>query len=51
MKLRVVTDQPWDVPADVLVIPVAAEPAFEAPSPSSTGAPAASWPRSPPSAS
>ena len=29
MKLRVVTDQPWDVPADVLVIPVAAPPAFE----------------------
>ena len=29
MKLRVVTDQPWDVPADVLVIPVAAPPEFE----------------------
>ena len=25
MQLRVVTDQPWDVPADVLVIPVAAK--------------------------
>jgi len=29
VQLRVVTDQPWDVPADVLVVPVAAEPAFE----------------------
>jgi leucyl aminopeptidase len=29
VKLRVVTDQPWDVPADVLVIPVAAPPVFE----------------------
>ena len=29
MQLRVVTDQPWDVPADVLVVPVAAKPAFE----------------------
>ena len=29
MQLRVVTDQPWDVPADVLVVPVAATPAFE----------------------
>jgi len=27
--LRVVTDQPWDVPADVLVVPVAAKPVFE----------------------
>ncbi|MEO8571202.1 MAG: leucyl aminopeptidase [Chloroflexota bacterium] len=29
MQLRVVTDQPWDVPADVLVVPVNAEPAFD----------------------
>lgn len=29
MQLRVVTDQPWDVPADVLVAPIAAKPAFE----------------------
>ena len=31
MQLRVATDQPWDVKADVLVIPVAADPAFEGP--------------------
>ena len=31
MQLRVVTDQPWDVKTDVLVIPVAAAPAFEGP--------------------
>ena len=31
MQLRVVTDQPWDVKADVLVIPVAAEPVFDGP--------------------
>ena len=31
MQLRVVTDQPWDVKADVLVIPVAAGLAFEGP--------------------
>ncbi|MBA2700412.1 MAG: leucyl aminopeptidase, partial [Chloroflexi bacterium] len=31
MQLRVLTDQPWDVRADVLVIPVNAEPAFEGP--------------------
>ncbi len=31
MELRVVTDQPWDVPADVLVIPAAAPPAFDGP--------------------
>jgi Leucyl aminopeptidase len=29
MQLRVVTDQPWDVPADVLVVPIAAKPTFE----------------------
>ncbi len=29
MKLTVVTDQPWDVAADVLVVPIAADPAFE----------------------
>ena len=31
MQLRVATDQPWDVPADVLVIPVSADPAFDGP--------------------
>ena len=31
MQLRVVTDQPWDVPADVLVVPMAAEPVFDGP--------------------
>ena len=31
MQLRVVTDQPWDVAADVLVIPFVGEPAFEGP--------------------
>ena len=31
MQLRVVTDQPWDVPADVLVVPVVADPAFDGP--------------------
>ena len=31
MQLRVVTDQPWDVPADVLVIPIVGEPAFDGP--------------------
>ena len=31
MQLRVVTDQPWDVPADLLVVPVAPEPAFAGP--------------------
>jgi leucyl aminopeptidase len=31
VQLRVVTDQPWDVPADVLVVPVASEPAFDGP--------------------
>ena len=29
MQLRVVTDQPWDVPADVLVIPIVGEPTFD----------------------
>ena len=29
MDLRVVTDQPWDVVADVLVVPVLGEPAFD----------------------
>jgi len=29
VQLRVVIDQPWDVPADVLVAPIAAKPAFE----------------------
>ena len=31
MQLRVVTDQPWDVRADVLAIPVLDEPVFEGP--------------------
>ena len=31
MQIRVVTDQPWDVPADVLVVPIAAKPAFDGP--------------------
>ena len=31
MQLRVVTDQPWDVTADVLVIPIVGEPAFDGP--------------------
>ena len=31
MQLRVVTDQPWDVKADVLVIPYVGEPTFEGP--------------------
>jgi leucyl aminopeptidase len=31
VHLRVATDQPWDVPADVLVVPVPAEPAFDGP--------------------
>ena len=29
MQLRVVTDQPWDVAADVLVIPFVGEPSFD----------------------
>ena len=31
MQLRVVTDQPWDVKADVLAIPIVGEPAFDGP--------------------
>ncbi|HET7030753.1 MAG TPA: M17 family peptidase N-terminal domain-containing protein [Candidatus Limnocylindrales bacterium] len=31
MQLRVVTDQPWDVATDVLVIPIVGEPAFDGP--------------------
>jgi leucyl aminopeptidase len=31
VEIRVVTDQPWDVKADVVVIPVAAPPALEGP--------------------
>ena len=31
MQLRVVADQPWDVKADVLAIPIVGEPAFEGP--------------------
>ncbi|HET9345642.1 MAG TPA: leucyl aminopeptidase [Candidatus Limnocylindrales bacterium] len=31
MQLRVVTDQPWDVKADVLAIPIVGDPAFEGP--------------------
>jgi leucyl aminopeptidase len=31
MQLRVVSDQPWDVPSDVLVVPVLGEPDFDGP--------------------
>ncbi len=31
MKVRVVTDQPWHVKADVLAIPIVGDPAFEGP--------------------
>ena len=31
MQLRVVTDQPWDVPADVLVVPILGDPTFDGP--------------------
>ena len=31
MHLRVVTDQPWDVAADVLAVPLAPDPSFEGP--------------------
>src|SRR5260221_1591613 len=31
VQLRVVTDQPWDVPADLLVVPVASVPVFDGP--------------------
>ncbi len=31
MEFRVVTDQPWDVQADVLVVPIVGEPAFGGP--------------------
>ncbi|MFL5678854.1 MAG: leucyl aminopeptidase family protein [Chloroflexota bacterium] len=31
MQVRVITDQPWDVPADVLVVPVAPDPTFDGP--------------------
>jgi leucyl aminopeptidase len=31
VQLRVVTDQPWDVAADVLAIPIVGEPAFDGP--------------------
>ncbi len=31
MQLRIATAQPWDVPADVLVVPVAAPPTFDGP--------------------
>jgi leucyl aminopeptidase len=31
VQLRVVSDQPWDVAADVLVVPVVADPAFDGP--------------------
>ena len=29
MKLRVVSDQPWDVAADVLAVPFVGEPGFD----------------------
>jgi leucyl aminopeptidase len=31
VQLRVVTDQPWDVRADVLAVPIVGEPAFDGP--------------------
>jgi leucyl aminopeptidase len=31
VRIRVVTDQPWDVKADVLAVPVVGEPAFDGP--------------------
>ena len=31
MQVRVVADQPWDVQADVLVVPYVGEPAFSGP--------------------
>jgi hypothetical protein len=31
VQLRVVTDQPWDVKADVLAIPIVGEPVFDGP--------------------
>ncbi|MEW5991383.1 MAG: M17 family peptidase N-terminal domain-containing protein [Chloroflexota bacterium] len=31
MRLRVTTDQPWDVAADILAIPIVGEPAFDGP--------------------
>jgi leucyl aminopeptidase len=31
VQLRVVTDQPWDVKADVLVVPIVGDPAFDGP--------------------
>jgi leucyl aminopeptidase len=31
VQLRVLTDQPWDVPVDVLVVPVPEDPAFDGP--------------------
>ena len=31
MQLRVVTDHPWDVAADVLVVPIIGEPDFQGP--------------------
>ena len=31
MQLRAVADQPWDVQADVLVVPIVGEPAFSGP--------------------
>ena len=49
MQLRVVTDQPWDVPADVLVIPIVGEPAFDGPArraEPATGGELAALPRS-----
>ena len=31
MQLRVITDQPWEIPADVLVVPATTDPAFDGP--------------------
>ena len=49
MRIRVVADQPWDVAADVLAVPVVGEPAFSGHSTRSTDGPVASsapWRRS-----
>jgi leucyl aminopeptidase len=31
VRVRVTTDQPWDVPADVLIVPIVGEPSFDGP--------------------
>ena len=51
VQLRVVNDQPWDVAADVLVVPIAGEVAFEGPLDETTDGPAANSGPSRPSGS